>query len=321
LAEEPKVLYVLATGRSGSTLVDIVLGNHPDVESVGEFGYYLRPGRAAGSARGGWHEEQYCGCGERVNDCPFWSRVRHEWGERVGTGDVVGRYSELQEHYERYRRLPSMMLRERRRPSARFREYIEYNRALFETICEVSGKPVVVDSTKNLPRAFALSQTSGIELYVIHLVRDVRGVADSRRKDLQKDLRAGVAEHIEGWSVWYSTANWLAKNLLCEWFRRRALLPKRSIRLRYESFVRNPKGALDEIGDLMGLDMTELAEAVSAGEPLRVGHDIGGNRMRMSKDVRVRPDAGRWGSVLSAREQRMSWAVAGWLMRSYGYQK
>jgi hypothetical protein len=35
--------------------------------------------------------------------------------------------------------------------------------------------------------------------------------------------------------------------------------------------------------------------------------------------VTLRPDAQEWRKALSPAEQRLSWALMGWLMRRYGY--
>ena len=39
-----KVLKITGLGRSGSTILDVVLGNHPQIESVGEVGNLIRNG-------------------------------------------------------------------------------------------------------------------------------------------------------------------------------------------------------------------------------------------------------------------------------------
>ena len=43
--EKPvRVLRITGLGRSGCTMLDIVLGNHPQIESVGEVGNLIRTG-------------------------------------------------------------------------------------------------------------------------------------------------------------------------------------------------------------------------------------------------------------------------------------
>ncbi len=304
-----KVLYVAGSSRSGSTFLDIILGGHPDIRGVGELVYLPRDG---------WIGSGHCSCGEHAKDCSFWFAVRRAWAERVGVDDVEG-YLALQESFRRYRHLPHL-LRERHRPSPRFRTYADRTRKLFEAIREVGGKPVIVDSSKRPLRAFALSMMPGIDLRLLHLTRDGRGVAASLNKSWRKDEKAGVTMDIEARPVWSTAAVWLLVNLTVGWVRRQ-LDPDRSVRVRYESLAMDPKDVLNKVGRLLDLDLTEVTDRVASGDAIEVGHVIAGNRLRMSKSVQLRPDAGRWKDKLSPREQQLAWALMGWLLRRYGYKK
>ena len=310
-----RVLYIVGAGRSGSTVLDIVLGNHPEIESVGELRNLAYSGWVGGRAT----RSPYCSCGRTVAECPFWTAVRREWVARVGEEDARA-YPALQSSFERYRGLPRLVLELLRDPSSEFRAYARLTGALFGAIRAASGKDVVVDSSKNPLRALALSMVPGLDLRLAHLVRDARGVVSSRKKAFKKDHEAGLARDIESQPAWSSTAFWLLVNLLSGGVRRR-LAPQRSARLRYEDFVSDPADVLAEIGRAAGLDLVGLAGEVS-GRSLEVGHNVGGNRLRMTKGgVRLRPDAGGWKSTLSAREERTSWSLSGWLMRRYGYAR
>jgi hypothetical protein len=158
----------------------------------------------------------------------------------------------------------------------------------------------------------------GIDLYVVHLVRDGRGVITSLRKTFKKDLQAGIMWDHEGKSMWKTIVRWIVLNLVSEWVCNQ-LSPKRTMRLRYEDFVADPKAALERIGSLIGLDLTEVADAAASGEPMRAGHNIGGNRTKKSGVVTLRADTKEWKSALSPTKQRLSWLLMGWLMRRYGY--
>ena len=223
------------------------------------------------------------------------------------------------------------MLYERRRRSASFRSYAGLTRAFFESIRAVSGKPVIVDCSKISVRAFALGMTPGIDLYVVHLVRDGRGVIASHIGSFRDDRRAGVRWDHKGRPLWKTAArrrvlhlvsvvSWIVRNLATEWVCTQ-LGPKRTMRLRYEDFVADPKGALERIGSLLELDLTDVAEAASSGKPMQAGHNVGGNRTKKSGIITLRPDAQEWRTALSPTEQRLSWALMGWLMRRYGYKR
>ena len=93
------------------------------------------------------------------------------------------------------------------------------------------------------------------------------------------------------------------------------------MRLRYEDFVADPKTALERIGSLIELDLTNVANAASSGKPMQAGHNIGGNRTKKSRIVTIRPDDEEWKTALSPTEQQLSWMLMGWLMRRYGYDR
>jgi hypothetical protein len=337
-----KVLKITGLGRSGSTILDVVLGNHPQIESVGEVGNLMRNGWISRESLRGIDPKRLrrpiCTCGKRLDvlyvatpdeACPFWSSVRREWVERTDR-ESIETYPKLQNDFELKRRWPRLLY-EKRRPSALFRSYARLTRAFFESIRAVSGKPIIVDSATVPTRTFALGMIPGIDVYMVHLVRDGRGVITSHRKTFEKDLQAGIMWDHKGHPMWktvvrrrvlylVSVIRWTVQNLASEWVCTQ-LGPKRAMRLRYEDFVADPNSALERIGSLIELDLTGVAEAASAGKPMQVGHNIGGNRTKKSGIVTLRPDAEEWKSALSPTEQRLSWMLMGWLMRRYGYKR
>ena len=332
-----RVLAITGLERSGSTILDIVLGSHPDIESVGEVANLTVNGWISRESLHGIALKNLrvpiCTCGKRLDvlyvdtpdeACPFWTSVRREWVERTDP-DRLKSYSELRLNFERTR--PAFLLQqylrllhERRRRSASFRSYAGLTRAFFESIRAVSRKPVIVDSTKSPVRTFALGMIPGIDLYVVHLVRDGRGVVASLRKTFEKDIQAGIMWDHKGRPMWKAIARWIAMNLAAEWVCTQ-LGPKRTIRLRHEDLVADPRGALERIGSLVELDLTSVADAISSGEPMQAGHNVGGNRTKKSGIITLRPDAQEWRTALSPTEQRLSWVLMGWLMRRYGYKR
>jgi hypothetical protein len=337
-----RVLMITGSARSGSTVLDIVLGNHPDIESVGEVANIFVNGWISHESLRGIDPKKrrvpICTCGKRLDvlyvdnpeeACPFWSRVREEWVERTDP-DSIESYPKIQNEFEPQGRWPRLLYEERR-PSASFRFYAGMTRAFFESIRAVSGKPLIVDCSKISVRAFALGMVPGIDVYVLHLVRDGRGVTASKVGSFRAGHWADPGGEHEDRPTWktgvrrgvvhlVSLLRWMIGNLLSEWVCAR-LGPDRTMRLRYEDFVADPKGALERIGSLLGLDLGDLAEAASSGEPMQAGHNVGGNKTKKSGVVTLRPDAQEWRTALSPMGQRFSWALVGWLMRRYGYKQ
>ena len=61
-----KILYIAGYGRSGSTLLDIVLGNHPENVGVGEVSFLLND----------WaNRSRRCSCGVPYQECEFWKNL------------------------------------------------------------------------------------------------------------------------------------------------------------------------------------------------------------------------------------------------------
>lgn len=336
-----KVLAIAGLGRSGSTILDLVLGNHPHIESVGEVENLIRTGWISRESLSGIGPKRLrrpiCTCGKRLDvlyvdhpdeACPFWSRVRREWIERADPESIES-YPKLQNDFELKRRWPRLLYEKRTR-TASFRSYAGLTRAFFESIRAVSGKPVIVDSSKLPVRAFAHSLVPGIDLYVVHLVRDGRGIVISHRKSYRGDIPISTIWNQEGHPMWkavdrrrvlylLSVVRWTVQNLAAEWVCAR-LGPKRAMRLRYEDFVADPSGALERIGSLIELDLAEVAEAASSGKPMETGHNVGGNKTKKSGIITLRPDAQEWRTALSPAEHRLSRMLMGWLMRRYGYK-
>ena len=304
----PRVIYIVGAARSGSTVLDTILGNHPQIEGTGELGYLSRSGHVF---------EEYCACGERADVCPFWSEVRRVWVRYGGPRDVA-EYIALQRKFEGGRWRLRWLLRQRRRPSLQFQVYASQVRTLFEAIRTVSGKRVVVDSTKTPLRAVALSVIFGDELRIIHLVRDGRAVAWSMKKGLKKDDRGGVQRDQPPRHVLRTAAYWVVMNLQSAWVRRQ-LPPEKSVRVRYEDFMTQPKGTLDTIGALLECDFSEIAKAIETEATFPVGHTIAGNRLRMAGMVRLQLDM-EWSQQMPVKDRMQFWTVAGWLMAQYGYR-
>lgn len=304
--EPIRVLYIMGYGRSGSTLLDTILGNHPQAESVGELANFHRA-RANG---------EFCACRHKANECPFWTEVWGRWREAVG--EETSRYQELQMRFERLRHLPRLVLGSAF-ASPSLKRYRRWTRALFEAVAAVSGQRVIVDSSKNPGRGFALAGTPGLDVRLIHLVRDCRGVAYSRSKQFERSIEAGLEKEIRPVSARSTAVSWAGFNGFSSAIRRLGA-GGRGMLLRYEDLVAEPLPTLDAVGAVTGLDMELLKEKLAAGESFDFGHTVSGNRVRMTGSLRLRPDLA-WTNEMPEDARRTVWRVSGPLMRSYGYRR
>ena len=65
-----KVIYVVGSSFSGSTVLAALLGQHPEVISAGELGNWTRRKKV---------QHIPCSCGLPWQDCPFWKDVQDRW--------------------------------------------------------------------------------------------------------------------------------------------------------------------------------------------------------------------------------------------------
>ncbi len=307
---KPVVVGITGVGHSGSTVLAIALGFHPCIEAVGEL--HRLP-------RSGWtrDDKRRCSCGSAIHACPFWCETYDRWTATTGP-DALKHYIHLQERFERSQFAWLHVLLESRRPTAAFAAYADMTGALYQAIYDVSAKPVIVDSSKSPMRHYALLRTGSVDLRLIHLVRDGRGVIFSHKQPRKAKVEEGVPHDSEVLPAGFTAREWMSTNLKSEWVARQ-MGRDRAIQVRYETFVEQPERVLREIGALIGEDLEGVAGALAAGLPIQPGHLMGGNRLRMSRAIVLRADT-TWKENLSPRDQQAFWRWAGWLARRYGYR-
>lgn len=268
------VAFVGGVGRSGSTLLCRMLHRMPGCVHVGEICYLWWRGIQGNLP---------CSCGEPFLDCPFWTGV----GEAAfGGWDKVD--AARAERLRRSLGARSELFRAAagRGPSRpdELAEYSELTRALFRAVRDVSGSAVVVDNSKLASEAHLRLRTDGLSTRIIHLVRDSRGVAYSRSKQvLRQDIEnRHMGRHPPG----RTAARWVLYNFLLEAISRDA--GRRSL-LRYEDFVRDPSTQFGRVLDFLGLDVTAAdLDFLDGNEVDLVGdHGIWGNPMRLQQGVQT----------------------------------
>lgn len=302
-SKDPGVLYVLGYGHSGSTVLNIALGQHPDLFGAGELCLLSRA----------WRNGEYCSCGTVIAECPTWGAVVEAWRAR-SAGDPIAVQSSIQRAVER----AGLPFGPRRNASGGlFGDYAALMRDLVASVREVTGKRWVVDSSKRAGRAWALAQVPGLDVRAVHLVRDGRGVAWSLLRSLEKNAASGVQRAKRPKPAARTSLAWAGANVAAEAVRRR-LGGGRSVRLRYEDFVNDPGEALGAIGTITGVDFAEVAHGLRAGLALDPGHVVAGNRVRMAGPLVLRYDR-EWRARLPAVQRRVAGLMCWPLLRHYGY--
>jgi hypothetical protein len=297
-----RVLYLGGLGRSGTTLVERLLGELPSVCALGEIVHLWQRDIL---------DDERCGCGARFSACTFWKRV----GERAfgGWSTVdVARVHALRDAVERTRHIPRLA-----KPSPEVLEYASFYTRVYRAAAEVSGAAVVVDSSKHSALAHVLRWAGDIDLRVVHVVRDARGVAYSWTKTVSRPETDGIDE-MTRYSPSRSALLWNAHNAAF------GLLARRGVpvhRVRYEQFLADPRAALTDLAAYAGVPVAgaDLKFVGDGHADLGVGHSAAGNPMRFTvgRLALRRDDA--WTVALPPRQRRLVGAVCAPMLRAYGY--
>ena len=165
------VTYIVGDGHSGSTLLDIIIGSSPNIFSAGELTFITRDSIF----------EEYCSCSKLIKECNTWSKIVKTWLEKAPVN--LKEYKKLRLKFER-NKTTAKALYNKISPSQEFKTYCESTRLLFEAIQKVTGKNVIVDSSKSPQRIAVLSKI--VDLKVIHLCRNARGVLNSAKNIIKK---------------------------------------------------------------------------------------------------------------------------------------
>ena len=307
-ADPVRLCYIAGAGRSGSTILNILLGNHPEAVNVGELRQLARV----------IHNRELCSCGVEVARCPWWSRVQAGWS-RGAVAEPLDALFALQQRFERIR---SALRGGRKVDAETFAEYSLLTRSLLEEIRREAGGRIIVDSSKTPARAMALARVEGIDLRVIHLVRDPRGYAWSLAKSFARDQQTGLEKEVPSRGAVGAAVSWIFANLQASRLVGQ-LGSRRALTVRYEDLVEFPGRTLEQIGSLLDSKFTSLVQALKmsgeAGLELKVGHTLAGNRLRMRSNLKLRPDL-EWRQRMLPRDRWRISMLAGWLMKKYDYE-
>lgn len=307
--------YIIARGHSGSTVLELLLGSHPDVVAMGELEKL-----SLQFARG---KRGKCSCEKHPAECAFWRRVcdeiRKEYGVDMRTTPFRFRVSDVGLEEDRGIRAPSHWLLYR---NSRLLRYLGYARVplvhyalsltrahrswarnrvfVWNTIRKLTGAKVVVDSSKDVLCARDLYDQVGGRLKLIFLTRDVRGNVWSYMKRDPNCRRVETQRWI--------TTNQRARRLLQD-------VPENDhLHLKYEDLCRDLSGTLNRLCQFLGLSFTPAMCEANGHET----HTIGGNRIRYAGVTKVKEDRA-WEEKLSAEDLKQIEIAAGPLSRQLGY--
>lgn len=301
------VAYILGWGRSGSTLLDTLLGGVDGIFSAGELRFLWQRGLIDG---------RKCGCGRLVAECPVWLGVldRTFPGGRPDIAELL----DLQSRCARFRYVLGLARSSPGRLPEHVQRYTDLLGRLYGSIASETGASVVVDSSKWPTDVALLRLTAGVDIAVVHLVRDPRAVAYSWQRTKEQPDRA-TPSHMHQVGPFASSTRWLAWNAAAELLRTR-LPAERWLTVRYETFVSKPRTTVSEICRMLGRPgEVELPFRGERQALLPANHTVAGNPSRFRTGaIELRADD-EWKRDQPRLQAMLSSAPALPLLSRYGY--
>lgn len=284
-----KIVFIISSGRSGSTLLCKFLGMHSQCFPLSEPQRYDKFTQKNG----------YCSCTKEMIKCPFWESVRNML---VSDGYKDGRMITSQVPFhnrnnwmEKIGAYLALFLFSKgicNLIGKAFYQQLRNEAKLLEAVSLVSDKPILIDASKSLVRAIALSRLLKDEFdpYFIHLYRDpVSVIYSTLKKEVILKINSQVLyrNKMNLPSLSQATKDWCRGNksnlTLYKIF---GISPAYVC---YEAFTRDPKNTFVGLGKAIGLEWEDNMLDLSQGGH----HMISGNPSRINAKC-INPPKDEW---------------------------
>jgi hypothetical protein len=291
------VLFICGAGRSGSTVLEGLLAET------------LHGALPVGEIRQVWgaglRHDFTCECREPFQRCPFWSAVVQR---AKAEGVDPARTSSLLRRIVRVSDLPKLLTSG---VDADQRELGTALEVLYAAAAAEAGTTTIIDSSKTPQYALFVAKATGLDLHVVHLVRDSRAVAYSWSKP--KPFGPGSSKPMQRRSAWQAAWRWNRHNALALLLRRRAASYQR---ISYEELARAPLPTVARVVERAGVSREGLTLVQGAR-----GHSFMGNPVRFDRptaaDVVLDDE---WRRAMPHRDRVLVTATTFVLLRVLGYR-
>lgn len=307
--EKRTIIYIAGYGRSGSTLLERILGSHENIVGTGELSMLL-PLLDKQDFR--------CSCGESLGKCSFWSDVIDNLGD---TYRDARQNRNLQLKFEAFPAIGRYLLGHHSREKEKYKKLVQ------KIVDAVGGKELppqvkyIVDSSKTSHKEFfrpiALSKFTSLNVKMIHLVRDGRGCMWSLIKGSNRKMEKGVVPNVP-FATFRAAMGWFFANIAAHVFQ--SLHPSKNYcRIKYEDLTENYLTVLTKLEDFLDVNFDKQMDMLKNQQEIPLLHQVGGNRLKFRKKIVLRQDI-QWKTKLRKRQQLIFWLLDWPLALIYNYK-
>lgn len=236
-----ELLYIGGHGRSGTTIVERILARGIGAFSAGEVHRFWEYGIS---------KKWKCACNEELADCPFWGEVLGNVTRRMGIElkDIVYAWRKV----ARPKSIPFIFLPSIRTSSFNesFDLYTSFLSVFYSEVSSVSGRKRIVDSSGSVIHGGILSGVDGVDVSMIHLVRDPRAVANSNKR-IKDNPASSSNSKMSRKGVVRTSISWRVVNRILSFLRNSRF--ENSTIARYEDLFLNPSVEFSYLAEKIGL--------------------------------------------------------------------
>jgi hypothetical protein len=249
-----QVIYIIGAGRSGTTLVDIMLGNNKNSFSCGELNRFTERNGVPNNPR----DDQVVF---------FWNSIRLKLKNYFPRIIYISRI--LEYHYSLFFRLFIL--------SSYFKKYNKFNLELFDTIYLEADKPnLIIDSGKYPFRAYNLYKLFKNNIKFVYIKRNPLDVVQSfKKKSIEQKSKSYIFAHF-----YLLFVNILSKLVL-------KFIKSDKVEIYYEDLVNEPKSTLDFMSNSLSIDFNYLINKIMKNQKLKVGLIFDSNRLRIQNEIEI----------------------------------
>ena len=255
------LIYIIGAGRSGTTLLDIILGNNNNSISLGEVNRFFKregipPKREVDS-------EVYL----------FWDSINEEFNKKHDT-NTYSNFSKVFRNNEYHSNALKVIF------GKSDSKYGNVLKTLYNALHLKTDEDVLIESSKYPLRALNVSKFLPNDLFniqYIYLKKDpVKVVQSFQKKDIEQPSKGFFAAN-----VYY-----LFVNLLCGYIVKLLKNRGHSISVvNYKDIIDNNQQTISNIGDDLNLDLSNLKTKLDTNKPLKTGFLFDGNRIRLKETL------------------------------------
>ena len=318
---KPNIIFIASASRSGSTLLDQILGHAEGACSVGElrrlndfanlnFEFIRDPANQKG-----------CTCGKKISECPFWSEVEAHSGLALATDHFSSQLGALDRAL--FKAVFFFMGSSITKWISSFYKPFQVEITvgencfkIYEAIARLTGSRLIVDSSKQIHQFIILKVARPNQVKLLALIRDGRAVAKSviRAERLNHFGNGKYAAHPHQ-AFKAAIRYWVNSNLQILGFYLRTPKHER-LWVNYEKFCGEPNEFRERILRQFSSDHSSPIHRLSS----RTSHNIGGSPSRFSFSLdKIALDA-RWREDWKELDRKTFAFYGGLMNKILGYR-